>query len=110
MLLAIDLHEDLVNVEGVTVAPVLSFQSACVNGTELNTPKADRFAADSDAAFSEQVFYISVAEIEFVVEPDSVGDDVSWESVALVGIHHRIISFPAFNLAVPFSIQHYAAI
>jgi hypothetical protein len=26
-------------------------------GTELNTPEADRFAANSDASFSEQIFY-----------------------------------------------------
>ena len=47
----IDLHEDLVNVEGVTVT-----------------------------------------QVESKVEPDSVTDDVGWESVAFVSIHQPILA------------------
>jgi len=53
MLLAIDLHEDFIDEEGVTITSVLSFQSAGINGSELDTPEADRFAADSDASLSQ---------------------------------------------------------
>lgn len=61
MLFAIDSDEDLVNVKGVTIASVLSFQPACINGTELNAPKADYFATDSDATVGEKIFNISMA-------------------------------------------------
>ena len=53
MLRAIDFDEDFVNEEGITVASVLPFQPAGVNGAELYTPETDRFTADSDTAFSE---------------------------------------------------------
>jgi hypothetical protein len=32
-----------------------------------------------------------VTEIEAIAEPDCVGDDVGWESVAPVGIHSPIL-------------------
>jgi hypothetical protein len=58
VLLAVDLlvrhlGEDLINEECVTVTSVLSFQTACINGTELDAPKADRFAADDNVSFSK---------------------------------------------------------
>ena len=33
-----------------------------------------------------------MAEIETIVEPDSVGDDIWRESVALVGVHPMILA------------------
>ena len=53
--------EYFINVERVTIAPVLSLQPACINGTELETPQADRFAADSNASFGEKIFDITMA-------------------------------------------------
>ncbi|MFK8049000.1 MAG: hypothetical protein AB8B81_11260 [Halioglobus sp.] len=53
MLLAVDLYEDFVDKERVSITLALSFQASGVNGTERVTPKADRFGANSDAAFSE---------------------------------------------------------
>ena len=60
MLLAVDLNgpglrargngEYLIDIEGVTVPSVLPFQSACINGTELDSPEADRFSGYSDAS------------------------------------------------------------
>jgi hypothetical protein len=82
-------------VKGVAVAAVLPFQSAGINSTELDAPKADSFAADCDATFSEEIFDIAVAEIESVVEPDGVTDDVRRESVAFVCIHQPILPISA---------------
>ena len=60
ILLTIDFDEDLIDVEGIDEAStpkalallagqaLLSFQAADVNGTELDAPQADRFAADGD--------------------------------------------------------------
>ena len=72
MLLAIDFDEDFIDVERITIAPVLPFQSAGINGPEFDTPETDRFSGYGDAPFSEQIFNIPVAQIEAVVQPDSV--------------------------------------
>ncbi len=92
MLLAVDLYEDFINVESVAEASVFSLQSAGINGSEFYTPEADRFSADSDASFSQEVFNVPVAQIEAVVEPDCVADDVWWKSMAFVGIHVPILA------------------
>ncbi len=42
-----------------------------------------------------------MAEIETVVEPNGVGDDVGRKSVAFIDSHHRIIPFLGLNLSVP---------
>ena len=76
MLLAIDLHEDFIDVEGIAVTSVLSLQAACIDGSELDTPQANRLTSDDDAALCQEIFYISVAEIESIVEPDGVANDI----------------------------------
>jgi hypothetical protein len=60
MLLAIDLHEDFIDVESIAVAPMPSFQAACINGTELDAPEADRFSADDDAPLCQKIFNIAM--------------------------------------------------
>jgi hypothetical protein len=92
VLLAVDLDEDFIDEEGVTVAPMLSFQSARIDRAKLDAPETDGFAGYSDASLSEKIFYISVAEVESVVEPNCVGNYVGWESVAFICIHRRIVS------------------
>ena len=62
---------------------MFTLQSAGINGSELDAPKADSFAADCDATFSEEIFDISMAEIESIVEPDGIADDIEWQSAAL---------------------------
>ena len=108
MLLAIDFDEDLVDVERVAVASVPPFQSACINGSELDTepapsaqrvlwvPEAYRFSGYSDASFGEQIFnewsgIPAMTEIEAKTKPDSIGNNVRWESVAFVCVHPPIL-------------------
>lgn len=67
------------------------FQSSGVHGAEFNTPQADGLIADGDAALSQEIFYISMAQIKTIVQPNGVGNDVGRESVALVGIHGPIL-------------------
>ena len=74
---------------------MLSLQPAGVNRTKLDAPEADRFAADGDTAFSEEIFDISVAEIEAEVQPDCVGNYVRRESVSFISIHPPILSIGA---------------
>jgi hypothetical protein len=84
--------EDFVDEEGVAVASMFAFQSAGVNGAEFDAPKADGLSADGDASFSKEIFNISVAEIEPVVEPDGVGDNIWRKSVAFIYVHGPILS------------------
>lgn len=92
MLPAVDLDEDFVNIKGVAVSAMLSFQSSSVQSAEFDAPKTDSFAADSDAALGEQVFDIPVTEIEAIVEPDSIGNDVRGESVSLIRVRPPILA------------------
>ena len=41
VLLAVDLHGDFIDVEGITVASVFSFQPSSVQSTKLDAPEAD---------------------------------------------------------------------
>jgi hypothetical protein len=53
MLLTANLHEDFITVKSDTVSRVFSLQSPGVLLTTLYAPEADRFVADSNAAFSQ---------------------------------------------------------
>jgi hypothetical protein len=90
VLLTVDLHEHFIDIERVAIGLMFSFQSSSVQAAELNAPEPDRFPSDDDASFSQKVFDISMAQIESIVEPDGVADDIGRESVAFVGIHHQI--------------------
>jgi len=94
VLFAIDFHEDLIDEERITTALMFSLQSPCIKSSELDTPQADGFIADSDATLSEDIFDISMAETESVVEPDCVIDDIWWESVTLICVHPLILAIP----------------
>ena len=59
--LAVHFHEDFIDVKGVAVALMLSFQSTCINGTKFDTPETDRFPADRDTPLCEEIFNISMA-------------------------------------------------
>jgi hypothetical protein len=92
VLLTFDLHEDFIDEECITITTVLSFKSPGVHSPELDTPQANRFAADGDASLSQQIFNISMAEIKSIVEPDGITNDIGRESVAFVCIHLPILS------------------
>ncbi len=92
VLLTVDLNEYLINVERIAIAPMFSLQPLGELRSELDTPQPDRFVADSNTSLGQQIFDISVAQVEAVVEPHRVTDNLRWESVSLVCIHPLIIS------------------
>jgi hypothetical protein len=91
MLLAVDLDEDFVDIEVVAVSSVLSLQPLCIQGAKFDSPESDRFPSDDNASFCEKVFDIAVAQIETIVEPNSVGNALWWKSAAFVGVHAPIL-------------------
>jgi hypothetical protein len=88
VLLAIDLHEDFIDVERIAITTVSPFMSASESGTKLNTPASSGFVADSDTSFWERVFDITIAWVESMLKPNRITDDIGWESVTLVCVHH----------------------
>ena len=94
-MLAVDFDEYFIDVESVAVALVPSLQTTGIEHTDLDAPQADCFAADSDASLRQEIFNISVTQIEAKVEPNSVGHDVRQESVAFIGIHGSSVAISA---------------
>ena len=92
MLLTINLHEDFIDVEGVTVSSVFAFPSAGIETAKLDTPQTDRFTADGDTSLGQQIFNIAVTQVESVVEPDGVADNIEWGSVAFICVHPPILA------------------
>ena len=76
----------------INIAPIFSLQSSGIQGSEFDASQANRLPADHDALFGLEVFDITVAEIEIIVEPDSMRDDVRRESVAFVCVHVPILA------------------
>jgi hypothetical protein len=50
---------------------------------------------DGDGTLSQQIFNITVAEIESVVGPDCKADDIRQDSVTFICIHWPILSISA---------------
>jgi hypothetical protein len=71
---------------------MLSFQSSSVYRSKLDAPKADGLVADRDPTLGKEIFDIAMTQVESVVEPDSIGNDISRESVALISIHGTILA------------------
>ena len=103
MLLTIDLHEDLVDEERIAITTVSPFETTSISSTKFNAPKSDGFVANNDASLREQVFDITIAEVESMVELDRVTDDVGRKSVTLISIHHQIIDQRQLTCQYPIS-------
>ena len=88
----VDLYEHFINVEGIAVSSVLSLQSSSIYSSEFDAPQPDGFVADGDATFSEQVFNIPMTQIESIVEPNRIANDIWRESVSFISILETILA------------------
>jgi hypothetical protein len=80
--------EAFINVESVTVASVFSLKPSGVKRSGFDTPQADRFPGKDDVSFGQDIFDIAVTEVEAIVEPDGIGNDIGWG--APCGIRWRL--------------------
>jgi hypothetical protein len=55
--------------------------------TKLDTPRTDSLVTDGDSPLSQEIFNISVAWIEAIIEPNGTTDYVWWKSATFVCIH-----------------------
>ena len=103
MLLAIDLNGPAHRARGNGEDDNLKFSSH-INGAKIDTelaprasrilwaPNTDRGRADGDESLSQEVFYISMTEIEAIVEPDTMRNDIWRVPVPLLEICQPILS------------------
>ena len=96
MLLTINLQEDLINEECISISLVLLLSTTNIFQTELIAPQTNCLIANGDSTFSQQVFDISMAEIESMIEPNCVLNDFRRKSVTLV--HRRWSFHPTITL------------
>jgi hypothetical protein len=82
LLPAIDLHEDLIDVERIAITTVPLFEPTSVTSAKLDTTESDGFVADANASFGEPILNITIAKVESMVEPNRVTDDVGRKSVS----------------------------
>ena len=94
-----DRHKKLVQVPGVAQATLSPLELSSVLHTKLPRPLSDRLVGDDDSALSQEVFDISEAQTEAIVESDCVADDLGWKPVSVVA---RCFSLhrPSLNLTV----------
>jgi hypothetical protein len=79
-----------------SAALVFPFQALGIFGAKLDAPEADGFIADGDTAFSEKVLDISMVQVETIIKPDGIANDVWREPVTFVCIHGPILAMRAF--------------
>jgi hypothetical protein len=82
--LTLDIHEQFIQVPCVRQATLSSPESPGVFNTKLPTPLSDGFVADDDPTLCQEVFHISEAQAESVVEPNSMADDIRRKSVSAI--------------------------
>jgi len=94
VLFALDFYEDLIDKEAVPVSLVPPSKSPGVFGPKLDTPQSGRFVADHDSALGHEIFDVTNTQIEAVIEPDSVLNDLGRKRMTLIrrcGLIHSAI-------------------
>ncbi len=73
--LTLDGDEEFIDVPDVAESSLFPTESSGVRRSEFLTPVSDRFVEDKDSSLREQVFYVSKAQGEPMVQPNGVTDD-----------------------------------
>ncbi len=73
-----------IDVPDVAESSPFPTQSSGVGRSEFLTPVSDRFIGDKDSSLREQVFCVSKAQGEPMVQPNGVTDDFRWKAVASI--------------------------
>ena len=96
LLLAIDPHENFVQVPDIAETTLAALQLSSILGTELLTPMSNGFIGNDNAAFGEKIFHISEAHTEAIIDPDGMANDFNREAMTVVT---RTTGFHAVSLA-----------
>ena len=80
----LDSHEHLIKVEGIAVTLMPAPKSPGVFSAEFDAPQSNRLVADRDTALGHKILNIATAQIESMIKPDNVLNNLRWKSVAFV--------------------------
>lgn len=97
MLLSSNFYKHFIQIKGIAVALMFALQLSGVFGSKLDAPQSDRFVANGDAALSQKIFDIAIAEVESIVLPNGVTDDFGWKTMSFVSIHARIMGYSVLS-------------
>ena len=82
--LALDVHEEFVQVPGVAQASLPSPERPGVRRTECPTPLPNGLVGHGDAPLCQEIFGVSETQTKAVVKPDGVADDQRGKAVSVV--------------------------
>src|SRR5215510_2011232 len=86
MALTIDRPKHLIQVPFVTWLGASTLQLIGVVLPKLQTPLADGFMGDVDAALKQEFLHVAVTQREAIIEPDSMADDLAGKAVIFVAL------------------------
>jgi len=84
VLLTPNVHEEFIQVPRIAQPTLATLERTSVLGTELQTPQSDGLVSDDDPPLCQEIFDISEAQAEAVVEPNGMADDLRREPVSAV--------------------------
>ncbi len=82
--LPLDGHKDFVDMPGIPQPSLSFFKFTRLGRPKLLTPLADRFIRNGDTTFGQQLFDLTEAQREAVVQPDGMADYLRGKTVTLV--------------------------
>jgi hypothetical protein len=94
--LALDIHEELVQVPHVSLTSLSTPKVPSVIESELLTPLPNGLVGDDDSAFCHEVLDVSEAQTESVIQPNRVTDDLGRKPVSVItthaAVHHQSLA------------------
>jgi hypothetical protein len=84
MPLALDVHEEFIQMPDVSRPSLPTPEPSCELRPELPAPPPDGLVGDRDSSLRQESLDVSEAQSESIMEPDSVTDDLGRESVSVV--------------------------
>ena len=96
-ILLLTVNPDVVQVPCVPETTLLFLETPSKVGSEFPAPSPDGFIGNNSPAFGEEIFDITEAQAETVIDPDGVADDFRWKTVSVVT---RLALFMGRSLSV----------
>src|SRR5262245_8741566 len=84
MALTIDGEKHLIQVPLVPGLGASTLQLIGVVLPKFQTPLADGFMGDVDAALAQELFHVAIAQREAIIEPDPVANDLAGKAVIFI--------------------------
>jgi hypothetical protein len=95
MALPMNREEDFIQMPLVTQPRTTAPQLIGLPSAELVAPLANRFICHRETACKQQLFDITITQVETAVEPDRVADDLDWEAMVLIAVDSWCVHAPS---------------